>query len=138
MQVRREGNRIFAKLDKGENVLEMLDKIVKEQKVRNGEILWAIGMIKGLQVGYFNGREYEKQLFPENLEVVSFHGSIAEDEPRFHIHSACAGKNHGVVGGHLFGGVADPLLEISISVFENIRAERKVNHASGLKEISLI
>ena len=138
MQVRREGNRIFAKLDKGENVLEMLEKIVKEQKVRNGEILWAIGMIKGLQVGYFNGKEYEKELFHDNLEVVAFHGSIAEDEPRFHIHSACAGKNHGVVGGHLFGGVADPLLEISISVFEKIRAERKVNPSSGLKEINLI
>ncbi len=138
MQVRREGNRIFAKLDKGENVLEMLEKIVKEQKVKNGEILWAIGMIKGLQVGYFNGKEYEKELFQDNLEVVSFHGSIAEDDPRFHIHSACAGKNHGVVGGHLFGGVADPLLEISISVFEKIRAERKVNPSSGLKEINLI
>ena len=95
-------------------------------------------MIKGLQVGYFNGKEYEKELFHDNLEVVAFHGSIAEDEPRFHIHSACAGKNHGVVGGHLFGGVADPLLEISISVFEKIRAERKVNPSSGLKEINLI
>ena len=138
MQIRREGNRIFAKLESGENVLEMLEKIVKEQKVRSGEILWAIGMIKGLQVGYFNGKEYEKELFKDNLEVVSFHGSIAEGDPRFHIHSACAGKSHGVVGGHLFGGVADPLLEVSISVFDNIRAERKVNPSSGLKEINLI
>lgn len=138
MQVRREGNRIFAKLEKGENVLENLDRIAKEQNVQNGEILWAVGMIKGLQVGYFNGKEYEKETFSDNLEVVSFHGSIAENDPRFHIHSSCAGRNHGVVGGHLFGGVADPLLEVSISVFEKIRAERKVNPASGLKEIDLV
>lgn len=137
MQVRREGNRIFAKLEKGEDVLEKLGQITMEQNVQNGEILWAVGMIKGLQVGYFNGKEYEKQTFSENLEVVSFHGSIAENEPRFHIHSSCAGKNHGVVGGHFFGGVADPLMEVSISVFEKIRAERKVNPASGLKELSL-
>ena len=39
MQVRREGSRIFAKLESGENVLEMLEKIVKEQKVKSGEIL---------------------------------------------------------------------------------------------------
>ena len=138
MQVRREGNRIFAKLEKGENVLENLDRIAKEQNVQNGEILWAVGMIKGLQVGYFNGKEYEKETFSDNLEVVSFHGSIAENDPRFHIHSSCAGRNHGVVGGHLFGGVADPLLEVSISVFEKIRAQRKVNPASGLKEIDLV
>ena len=138
MQVRREGNRIFAKLEKGEDVLENLDRIAKEQKVQNGEILWAVGMIKGLQVGYFNGKEYEKETFSDNLEVVSFHGSIAENDPRFHIHSSCAGRNHGVVGGHLFGGVADPLMEVSISVFEKIRAQRKVNPASGLKEIDLV
>lgn len=138
MHVRREGNRIFAKLEKGEDVLEKLSQIVNDEKILNGEILWAVGMIKGLQVGYFNGKEYEKETFSSNLEVVSFHGSIAENEPRFHIHSSCAGKTHAVVGGHLFGGVADPLLEVSISVFEKIRAERKVNPASGLKEISLI
>lgn len=138
MQVRREGNRVFAKLDKGEDVLEKLAQIAVEQHVQAGEILWGIGMIKGLQVGYFNGKEYEKETFTDNLEVVSFHGSIAENEPRFHVHSSCADKNHGVVGGHFFGGVADPLLEVSISLFENIRAERKVNPASGLKELNLL
>ncbi len=137
MQVKREGNRIFAKLEKGEDVLGSLDKIVKEQHVQSGEILWGVGMIKGLTVGYFNGKEYEKETFSDNLEVVSFHGSIAENEPVFHIHSSCAGKTHGVIGGHLFGGVADPLLEVSISVFEEIRAERKINPASGLMEIAL-
>jgi hypothetical protein len=137
MQVKREGNRIFVKLEKGDDVLGSLEKIVKENEVKSGEILWGVGMIKGLTVGYFNGKEYEKETFNDNLEVVSFHGSIAENEPIFHIHSSCAGKTHAVVGGHLFGGVADPLLEVSISVFESIRAERKVNPASGLKEISI-
>lgn len=138
MQVKREGNRIFAKLEKGEDVLEKLSQIVAGQDVKNGEILWGVGMIKGLQVGYFNGKEYEKETYRDNLEVVSFHGSIAENEPKFHIHTSCAGRNHGVVGGHLFGGMADPLLEVSISVFDKIRAERKINPASGLKEIDLI
>lgn len=138
MQVRREGNHIFAKLEKGEDVLESLSSIAEEQKVKNGEVLWAVGMIKDLQVGYFNGQEYEKETFSSNLEVVSLHGSIAENDPRFHIHSSCAGRDHGVVGGHLFGGKADPLLEVSIRVFEKIRAERKINPSSGLKEISLV
>lgn len=137
MQVKKEGQDIFLKLEKGEDVLEELSKIVSSNGIKTGEIIWGIGMIRNLQVGYFNGVEYEKETFEKALEVVSFHGSIAENEPVFHIHSSCAGKDHMVVGGHLFGGIADPLLEVRIRTFDKIRAVREHNPRTGLKELML-
>lgn len=137
MQIKKEGQDIFAKLEKGEDVLEELSKIVSSNDIKTGEVIWGIGMIRNLQIGYFNGREYEKETFERALEVVSFHGSIAENEPVFHIHSSCAGQDHRVVGGHLFGGIADPLLEVRIRIFEKIRAVRENNPKTGLKELML-
>lgn len=135
--MQKEGLEIFAKIEKGEDVLKELTRIIENNEVRTGEIIWGVGMIRNLEVGYFNGNEYEKETFEKSLEVVSFHGSIAENEPKFHIHSACAGQNHGVVGGHFFGGIADPLLEVRIRKFEEIRAIRKDNPVTGLREIFL-
>lgn len=138
MQMQKEGLDIFVKIEKGEDILKELEAIIQADNIQTGEIIWAIGMIRNLQVGYFNGNEYEKETFEKALEVVSFHGSIAENEPRLHIHSSCAGQDHHVVGGHFFGGVADPLLELRIRKFEEIRAIRKVNPNTGLTELALL
>lgn len=137
MLIQKDGNEIFLKIEKGEDVLQTLEKVAEENNVDSGEVIWGVGMIRNLQIGYFNGREYEKEVFGPSLEVVSFHGSIAENEPRFHIHASCAGQDHGVVGGHLFGGAADPLLEVRIRKFENIRATRQDNPKTGLRELFL-
>lgn len=137
MLMQKDQNEIFIKIERGEDVLGTLTQVIEENHVGSGEVIWGVGMIRNLQIGYFNGREYEKETFEKAMEVVSFHGSIAENDPRFHIHSSCAGQDHGVVGGHLFGGIADPLLEVRIKKFDKIKATRQDNPKTGLREISL-
>lgn len=137
MLMQKDKNEFFVKLERGEDVLDTLTGVLEKNEITSGEVIWGVGMIRKLQVGYFNGKEYEKEIFDKALEVVSFHGSIADNEPRFHIHTSCAGQDHHVVGGHLFGGVADPLLEVRIRKFENIKATRKDNPKTGLREIFL-
>lgn len=137
MQIQKDGKLFLLKLDRGDDVLGTLEQVAQDNSIKTGEVSWGVGMIRNLQIGYFNGNEYEKETYSNPLEVVSFHGSIAENEPRFHIHVSCAGQNHGVVGGHLFGGSADPLMEIRIGLLEGVHAQRKVNPKSGLKELFL-
>ncbi len=137
MLIQKDGNEFFVKVEKGEDVLGTLTDVILENGISSGEVIWGIGVIQDLQVGYFNGKEYEKETYSEPLEVVSFHGSIAENEPRFHIHTSCGGRDHRVVGGHLFGGHANPLLEVRIRKFENITVKRYDNPKTGLREILL-
>jgi predicted DNA-binding protein with PD1-like motif len=132
-----EGNDILVKMEKGEEILPTLSKVVEKYGVSSGTVVFGIGMIKNLEVGYFNGKEYEKKVYPENLETLSFHGSIAENEPRFHIHASCANRDHNVVGGHLFSGMADPLLEIQIRKLDEVKFRREKNQKSGLMELTL-
>lgn len=133
--MKRDGDELLLKLEKGEDVLSTLTEAIDSNDVVSGEILWGLGRIKDLQVGYFNGVEYDKKTFDQTYEIVSFHGSITENEPRFHIHVAGAGKDYTLVGGHLFGGIVDPLLEVSIKKFNNIKTERKDNPKTGLREL---
>lgn len=131
-----EGQNILVKMEKGEEILPTITMVVEKYGVASGTVVFGIGMIKNLEVGYFNGTEYEKKIYPENLETVSFHGSIAENDPRFHIHAACANRDHNVVGGHLFSGIADPLLEIQITKLDDVKFRREKSQKSGLMELT--
>ncbi|HLH85565.1 MAG TPA: DUF296 domain-containing protein [Thermoplasmataceae archaeon] len=138
MQISREGELILVKIEYGENVKDTILKVIQKEKISSGEVTWGIGMIRNLQVGYYNGGSYEKETFSQPLEIVSFHGSIAGNEPLLHIHCSGASRDHVVHGGHFFDGIADPLLEVSIRRFDAIKIERRENARSKLMEISLV
>jgi len=137
MMHRRENDTVLVKFEDGEDVLEALDKIAKFYGIESGTVQWGIGMLHDIEVGYWNGKEYEKKKYADRAEIVSFHGSIASSEPRFHIHLSFAVRDHSVHGGHLFSGIVGPLLEIEIHVVNTITISRKLNEKSGLKEIAI-
>ena len=137
MMHRRENDTIILKVEDGEDVLETLGRIAEFYHVESGTIQWGIGMLHDIEIGYFNGKEYEKKKYDESAEIVSFHGSIAANDPRFHIHTSFAGRDHAVHGGHLFSAKVGPLLEVEIHVVNTIRISREINKKSGLKEISI-
>lgn len=128
-------NNIVCKLERGEKVEEKLVEIIKKYSIRAGAILWAVGMIENAEVGYFNGTEYQKDKMHGRMEVVSFHGSIAQDEPLSHVHVSLADEDHKVHGGHFFSGIANPLLELHVQKFDSIVLKREINENSGLKEL---
>ncbi|MGC8506275.1 MAG: PPC domain-containing DNA-binding protein [Thermoplasmata archaeon] len=132
-----ENNEIIAKLDAGEDVIGSIEDLCRQHEISSGTILWAVGMIRGADVGYFASPEYDRITIRERAEVVSFHGSIAHDTPRLHVHVSLAVADHSVKGGHLFGGVADPLLEIHIHRLDRIVLGRSENPKSGLRELSV-
>ncbi|MCL4447732.1 MAG: DUF296 domain-containing protein [Thermoplasmatales archaeon] len=132
-----EKNYIVVKLEKGEDVGESITQVLEDYGVYSGLIVYGIGMMRDLEVGYWNGKEYERAKLPVPGEVVSFHGSISSNEPRLHIHTSVALNEHNVKGGHFFSGIADPLMEIHILRLEEIVLKRELNPKSGLKELKI-
>ncbi len=137
MQYKRDGNNYVVKLERGDDVMGQLGTLFTKEGISSGSVLWAVGMIENLEIGYFNGKEYEKQTYKGPLEVVSFHGSIAMNDPRLHIHVSVAGKDHSAHGGHLFGGAANPLLELHVARLDGVKMERSYNEKSTLKELQI-
>lgn len=131
-------NNIVCKLDSGERVEESISAIISKYSVRAGAVMWAVGMIDRAEIGYLKDGQYRKDVMGQRMEVVSFHGSIAEDDPKAHIHVSLADEDHNVHGGHFFSGIADPLLEIHIQKFDSLTMRRELNEASGLKELHIL
>lgn len=128
-------NSIFCKLDSGEKVEECIQEIIVKYSIQAGAIMWAVGMLDHAEIGYLKGKEYKRDVMQERMEVVSFHGSIAADEPKAHIHVSLADEQHNVHGGHFFSGIANPLLELHIESFSALTLRRIENPSSGLKEL---
>ncbi|MCL5438164.1 MAG: PPC domain-containing DNA-binding protein [Thermoplasmataceae archaeon] len=137
MQLKRVDETLILKIEKGEDVMEILLETCRRENVSSGTIVWGIGMVKDAEIGYLDGREYVKEKYPQNLEVLSFHGTIARNDPRFHVHVSLAGRDHSALGGHLFYATADPSMEVQIEIFPDKSINRKMNDESGLNELSL-
>ncbi|MGC8644887.1 MAG: PPC domain-containing DNA-binding protein [Thermoplasmata archaeon] len=131
-----EKNYIVVKIEGGEDVLESMLQLLDDYGIFSGLVIFGIGMIRQLEVGYWNGKEYVKEVLQSPGEVVSFHGSITSNEPRLHIHVAVAMPDHVVKGGHFFSGVADPLLEVHVVRLEEMVLKRDLNSKSGLRELT--
>ncbi|MEM0155006.1 MAG: DUF296 domain-containing protein [Thermoplasmataceae archaeon] len=134
----RENDSVILKIESGEDVFQALEKAVSTYEIGSATIQWGIGTLHDIVVGYFNGREYEKTTYKESAEIVSFHGSIASNDPRFHIHTSFAVRDHSVHGGHLFSAVVAPLLEVEIHVLGTVKLGRKRSEGSGLKELYIL
>ncbi len=137
MLTKNENNIIVSKFDAGEEVIETLNKIVDKYNIKSGLIDFAIGMLRDTTIGYWDVDHYEKLNIPERMEIVSFHGTIAENEPKYHIHMSGARPDHKIYGGHFFSGIADPLLEIRITKLDDIILTREFNDISKLNELSI-
>jgi len=137
MRSNAENNIIVAKFEANEDVLSNLNLLVEKYSIKTGFIDMGIGMIKNLKIGYWNINKYDELLIEDRSELVAFHGSIANDKNRFHIHIGVARKDHGLYGGHFFSGIADPLMEVKITKFDNIEFTRKYNPESTLNELEI-
>ncbi|MGC8652120.1 MAG: PPC domain-containing DNA-binding protein [Candidatus Micrarchaeia archaeon] len=134
MIVKRVGVFVYAKLDKGENLFGALGKICAMQRIKSGFIVFGIGTLKNFEVGYFDGKKYIKQKYKESHELIAMHGSIANAEQVFHVHAALGGKDHKVVGGHLFSATVASLVEMLI-MKSGTMFTRKKNDETGLNEL---
>ena len=138
MQSAEEGNLVIAKLSDGEDLFGSLESIARTHRIDSGAVLWGIGMVQDFEIGFFRSDGYEKKAYADRHELVALHGSIAmRADPKFHLHVAVAGPDHGVVGGHLFRAKACIVNENCIERFDAIRLHRRLNPKTTLNELDI-
>jgi predicted DNA-binding protein with PD1-like motif len=126
---------VILKLDDGEDLMECLKKAILDFKISSAFITIGIGMLKDAEIGYFNGKTYEKKHLDIPHEMISLQGSISTlNETIIHLHVGLANENHQIVGGHLFSAKACVLNEIFIKKVD-VTLGRKLNSETGLKEL---
>ena len=134
MDYRKFGNTIFARIDRGEEILEKLKEISVKENIKLAHVS-ALGATNDFTVGVFNvdEKKYYANSFSGNFEIVSLTGTVTTMNGEFYAHlHMSAGNNKGeVFGGHLNRARISPTCEMVITVADGT-VERKFNEDVGL------
>jgi len=124
METARKGEFILIKLDHGEDILESVTQVIKEER-STLLVVTGLGMISDFELGYFDQGNYIRKSYPEPHELLALQGSIStEGTPRIHIHATVANKEHEAFGGHLMRGKAWMSNEIGLLRLERLTSVR--------------
>lgn len=104
MRVKKFNNTYMIRIDKGEEVIESLKKICRDEKIQFASIS-GIGAADKVTLGLYNVPEkkyYSKEL-EGAYEITSLLGNVTEmnGEVYLHIHATISNKDLNVFGGHM-------------------------------------
>ena len=104
MNYQRFGSTLFARFDRGEEILECLRAICEKENIRLASVQ-ALGATDDFTVGVYDvdEKQYHALHFTGAHEIVSLCGSVntMNGEYYAHLHMSAANAEGRVVGGHL-------------------------------------
>ena len=121
MQYKRFGDTVLVRFDKGEEILEQLQKVAEKEGIRLAEIS-ALGAVNDFTVGVFNTAEkkYYANHFEGAFEIVSLTGTVSTMDGKYyaHLHMSAGNDKGEVFGGHLNRAVISATCEMVIRVID--------------------
>ena len=112
------------RLQDGEDLVAVLRDLVSDSAL----ILSGIGMVRNVELGYWNGSEYEVHVYPDPAELLSLQGNLALDDAGqriAHVHLSLSRRDGSVRGGHLVAATVHNTLEMGLLPLEAIALDRK-------------
>ncbi len=121
MEYKRFNNKIVARIDKGEEILEKIREIALKENIKLANVN-ALGATNDFTVGVYNidEKKYYSNSFTGNFEIVSLTGSINTMNNEFytHIHMSCGDSEGKVFGGHLNRAIVSATCEMFIDIID--------------------
>lgn len=134
MDYRKFENKIIARIDKGEEILEKIKEIALKEDIKLASIT-ALGATNDFTVGVFkvDEKKYYSNNFSGNFEIVSLTGTINTMNGEFytHIHMSAGNDKGEVFGGHLNKAIVSATCEMVIDII-NGSVDRKLDEDIGL------
>lgn len=134
MQYKRFDDKIFARIDPGEEILQQLSLIADKEQISLAHVS-GLGAVNDFKIGVFSvqKKEYHSNHATGSYEIVSLTGTITEKEnaPYLHIHMSAGNEEGNVVGGHLNRAVVSATAELVIDIVKG-KISRKFNEEIGL------
>jgi uncharacterized protein len=134
MKSRREGSRIFIRLEMGDEIHSSLAEVARREGVSGG---WfsGIGAASAVELGYYDldRKDYDRTKIAGDVEIASASGSLGlvDGKPFVHLHAVVSDRQCVPRAGHLFSAVTAATLEFVLFVAEE-PIERTRDEATGL------
>lgn len=134
MEYRRFGNKIIARIDKGEEILTTIKEISLKENIKLASVQ-ALGATDEFTVGVYkvDEKKYYANEFKGYFEIVSMTGTINTMNGEFytHIHMSAGNDKGEVFGGHLNKAIVSATCEMVIDVIDG-SVDRKYDEETGL------
>lgn len=121
MEYRKFGDKIIARMDKGEEILEQVKNIAEKENIKLANIN-ALGAVGEFTVGVFKTGEkkYYANEFKGDFEIVSLTGTINTMNGEFysHLHMSAGDIEGKVFGGHLNRAIVSATCEMVIYIID--------------------
>lgn len=134
-----DGNTIVLVLEQGEDIVEAVTDIAREQNGKFGTVS-GIGACDDVELNFYNleTKTYEKKEIKEPLELISLLGNIShiDEKPFAHLHATFGTNQYETLSGHLTKAVVSATAEIVITM-TNLDINRKHNADIGLNLLDL-
>jgi predicted DNA-binding protein with PD1-like motif len=121
MKSRREGSRIFIRLEMGDEIHSSLAEVARREGVSGG---WfsGIGAARAVELGYYDldRKDYDRTKIAGDVEIASASGSLGlvDGKPFVHLHAVVSDRQCVPRAGHLFSAVTAATLEFVLFVAE--------------------
>lgn len=134
MKWRRDGSRVFIRLEMGDEVHPSLVRIAEREQAFGGW-LSGIGAAREVELGYYDleRKDYDRVRIDGDVEIASASGTLGlvDGKPFVHLHAVVSDRRCETRGGHLFRAVATATLEFVMFVAEK-PIERTRDEATAL------
>ncbi len=134
MDYRRFGDTVLVRMDKGEEILEQMQKVAEQENIRLAEVS-ALGAINDFTVGVFktDEKKYYSNHFEGAFEITSLTGTISTMDGEYyaHLHMSAGNDKGEVFGGHLNRAIISATCEMVIRVIDG-SIDRRFSEEVGL------
>ncbi len=128
--------KVFAlRLKPDQDLRQNLKNFAKEQNIKAGFILTAIGSLKHAKIRFAN--QSVSTVLNEKFEIISLNGTLTTTG--IHLHIAIADKEGKIIAGHLDDDcIIYTTAEIVIGASEEFSFIRTIDKQTGYKELEII
>ena len=134
MEYKRFENTVFARIDRGEEIVETLKKICEKENIKLAHVS-AIGAVGDFTVGVFKTaqKQYFSNSFKGDFEIVSLSGTVTQmnGEHYSHLHMSAGNEKGEVFGGHLNRAVVSATCEMVVDIADGC-VNRRFSDEIGL------
>ncbi len=121
-------------LEDGEKVVEGVRDACSRAGTDSALVLSGIGMLRNAEIGFWNGTEYETEVFEEPRELTSMAGSVAGQDGQLtvHLHASLSGRDHRGIGGHIVSAEVNNIVEMSVQPYPSGSLGRRYSEKTRL------
>lgn len=114
MKNKEVGDRLFIRLERGEEIVSELEQVLEDEGIHAGSFQ-AIGAVSKATLGHYSleSKEYREKELNQPLEIVSLQGTVTGEG--VHPHACLGTKDMETYGGHLVEAVVAATCEIIVT-----------------------